>query len=199
MNLGSIDVGEPWVRGRAMIELGAHLDEFEPGLHAKVWNQLPTESAAVLDGALPTDWILASHTRLVIDGIVDQLGPRAPVLWSSLVQRRLIASPLMRGLVEVVKRLGGATPQRFLKALPRGWSNAYKGWCEVRLTGPLEGEPSSAEIVFDGVAPYLFEYRQHWIAIEGVLAGLVAAGGEVSTVEMLYAPELARITANVRW
>ena len=176
-------LAEPLIRGRAMIELLAHLDEFEPGLHERVMTRVPPASAEVITQALATDWILASHTRLVIDGIVAELGPRASWLWASLVQRRLMSSPLLAGLVGVVKRLGGASPQRFLKAVPRGWDNAYKGWCTVRL---IAVDTNHAEVVFEQVTSYLFEHRQHWIAIEGVLEGLVRAGGEIATVDLRF-------------
>lgn len=187
---------EPHVRGRAMIELIAHLDEFQPGLKGRVLARVPAADVEVLERALPTDWIPASHTRPVIDGIVAELGDRAPALWTSLVGVRLFRSPLLRGFVDTIVRLGGVSPGRFIKAMPRGWRNAYKDWCEPRVAQLKSNE---AFVEFVGVAPYLFEHRQHWIAIRGVLEGLVAAAHHKGQAEIQFEPERARVLAHVAW
>lgn len=179
-----------------MSELIAHMDEFRPGLQQRMWVHVCPETTEVLQHALPTDWIPAGRTRPVIDSVVSELGDDASELWTSLVQARLLGSPLLRGLVHVVQRLGGGSPHRFLKAMPRGWDNAYKGWGQVRL-GPTE--PRGATVDFDDVAPYLFEHRQHWIAIEGVIRGLVAAGGGQASVHMHFGSDTGRVTARADW
>ena len=187
---------EPLIRGRAMMELLAHLDEFELGLDAAVRDHVPASDLEVLDKALPTDWIRASHTRPVIDGIVAELRERAPELWSSLVTARLFPSPMLRTFVEAVVRIGGLSPTRFLKAMPRGWNNAYKDWCDPKLAG---SGSRTATVEFSQVAPYLFEHRQHWIAIEGVLCGLVAAAKEEGRVVMRFFPASKLVRAEVSW
>ncbi len=179
-----------------MLELIAHMDEFRPGLEARVWTAVPATSSEVLRHALPTDWIDAHHTRPVIDGVVAELDTEASELWASLVQARLLSSPLLRGLVHIVRRLGAASPHRFLKAMPRGWDNAYKGWCHVELIG---SERRAVSIEFCDVAPYLCDPLQHWIAIEGVLRGLVAAAGEEGKAELSFTPESSLVSARVEW
>jgi hypothetical protein len=187
---------EPSVRGRAMIELIAHLDELEPALRNRVLTHVSAPTISILERALATDWIRASHTREVIDGVVAELGERAPTLWASLVGARLFRSPLLRGFVDTIVRLGGLSPGRFIKAMPRGWKNAYKGWCEPRVA---KLDPQRAVVEFLDVAPYLFEHRQHWIAIQGVLEGLVAAAHRNGHAELTFEPARSRITAHVDW
>jgi hypothetical protein len=188
--------GMPRVRGRAMAELVKHLDEYEPGLEAKVRARTPTESMQAIDRALPTDWILASHTRSLIEAIMAELGSDSPRLWSSLVGRRLFRSPMLRGFIDTIVRLGGLSPVRFLKSLPRGWPAAYKDWCEPQVVTTADRK---ATVYFRDVAPYLLEHRQHWVAIEGVLMGLVAAAHEQATVTMSYRTDESLVIADVRW
>jgi hypothetical protein len=187
---------EPCVRGRALIELLAHLNEFQAGLYVRVRSHVPADDLEVLDNMRPTDWVLASHSRPVIDGIVRELGPRATELWISLTGARLLRTPLLGGFFDMLVRLGGMSPQRFIKSLPRGWGNAYRDWGEPHVTELGERE---ASVEFTDVAPYLFEHRQHWVAIEGVLVGLVNVANEKGTAEMHYDPVNRRVRATVRW
>ena len=84
----------------------------------------------------------------------------------------------------------------FLKSLPRGWGNAYRDWGDPQVTEIGERE---ATVDFIGVAPYLFEHRQHWVAIEGVLIGLVNVANEKGDAQLSYDPENARVNASVKW
>jgi hypothetical protein len=187
---------EPCVRGRALIELLAHMNEFQTGLYAKVRAEVPAGDLAVLDKMRPTDWVPASHSRPVIDGIIRELGPRATELWVSLVGARLLRTPLLGGFFDMLVRLGGMSPTRFLKSLPRGWGNAYRDWGEPQVTELGERQ---ASVEFIGVAPYLFEHRQHWVAIEGVLIGLVNVANERGEAALSFDPDNARVSASVRW
>lgn len=187
---------EPCVRGRALIELLAHMNEFQTGLYAKVRAHVPAADLAVLDNMRPTDWVLASHSRPVIDGICRELGPHATELWISLVGTRMLRTPLLGGFFDMLVRLGGMSPSRFLKSLPRGWGNAYRDWGDPQVT---ELSERSASVDFIGVAPYLFEHRQHWVAIEGVLIGLVNVANEKGEAVLTYDPDNARVQAVVRW
>jgi hypothetical protein len=187
---------EPCVRGRALIELLAHMNEFQAGLYDKVRAHVPAADLAVLDNMRPTDWIDASHSRPVIDGIIRELGPRATELWISLVGARLLRTPLLGGFFDMLVRLGGLTPSRFLKSLPRGWGNAYRDWGEPQVT---ELGERHVAVEFIRVAPYLFEHRQHWVAVEGALLGLVNVGNEKGEAELSYDPANQRVTATVRW
>jgi hypothetical protein len=187
---------EPCVRGRALIELLAHMNEFQTGLYAKVRSHVPAEDLEVLDKMRPTDWVAASHSRPVIDGIIRELGPRATELWVSLVGTRMLRTPLLGGFFDMLVRLGGMSPTRFIKSLPRGWGNAYRDWGEPHVTELGERE---AAVEFVDVAPYLFEHRQHWVAIEGVLIGLVNVANEKGGAEIHYDPANRRVRATVRW
>lgn len=184
------------MRGRALIELLAHMNEFQAGLYAKVRSQVPAADLAVLDKMRPTDWVPASHSRPVIDGIVRELGPRATELWVSLVGARLLRTPLLGGFFDMLVRLGGMSPGRFLKSLPRGWGNAYRDWGEPQVTELVERQ---ACFEFVDVAPYLFEHRQHWVAIEGVLIGLVNVANERGEAALSFDPDNRRVLATVRW
>jgi hypothetical protein len=187
---------EPCVRGRALIELLAHMDEFQAGLYGKVRAHTPAADLEVLDKMRPTDWVLASHSRPVIDGIIHELGPRATELWVSLVGTRMLRTPLLGGFFDMLVRLGGMSPSRFIKGLPRGWGNAYRDWGEPHVTELGERE---ASVEFVDVAPYLFEHRQHWVAIEGVLIGLVNVANEKGEAQLHYEPANRRVRANVHW
>jgi hypothetical protein len=187
---------EPSVRGRALIELLAHMNEFQTGLYAKVRAHVPAADLEVLDKMRPTDWVAASHSRPVIDGIIAELGPRATELWVSLVGARMLRTPLLGGFFDMLVRLGGMSPARFLKSLPRGWGNAYRDWGEPHVTELGERE---ALVEFVDVAPYLFEHRQHWVAVEGVLIGLVNVANEKGEAELRYDPANQRVHATVRW
>jgi hypothetical protein len=187
---------EPCVRGRALIELLAHMNEFQAGLYAKVREHVPAADLEVLDNMRPTDWVAASHSRPVIDGIIRELGPHATELWISLVGSRLLRTPLLGGFFDMLVRLGGMTPSRFLKSLPRGWGNAYRDWGDPQVTELGERQ---AVVDFVGVAPYLFEHRQHWVAVEGALLGLVHVGNEKGEAELTYDPAKSRVRATVRW
>lgn len=187
---------EPSVRGRALIELLAHMNEFQTGLHGKVRSHVPAADLEVLDGMRPTDWVAASHSRPVIDGIIHELGPKATELWVSLVGARMLRTPLLGGFFDMLVRLGGMSPARFIKSLPRGWGNAYRDWGEPHVT---ELDERQALVEFVDVAPYLFEHRQHWVAIEGVLIGLVNVANEKGEAELHFDPEHRRVRANVRW
>jgi hypothetical protein len=187
---------EPCVRGRALIELLAHMNEFQTGLYAKVRAQVPAADLTVLDKMRPTDWVLASHSRPVIDGIIHELGPRSTELWVSLVGARLLRTPLLGGFFDMLVRLGGMSPTRFLKSLPRGWGNAYRDWGDPQVTELGERQ---ASVEFTEVAPYLFEHRQHWVAIEGVLIGLVNVANEKGEALLTYEPDKRRVQADVRW
>ena len=127
---------------------------------------------------------------------MTELGDRAPEVWSSLVSKRLFDTPFLGGFFDMLVRLGGVSPKRFLKAFPRGWTNAYKGWGTLEVT---RAEDHHVRIEFREVAPYLFEHRQHWLAIRGVLLGIVTLANEEGEVELRYAPEDARVEAIVRW
>ena len=187
---------EPCIRGRALIELLGHLNEFEPGLYPRVRAHVPAEDLEVLDKMRPTDWIAASHSRPVIDGIIHELGPRAVDLWVSLIGARMLRTPLLGGFFDMLVRLGGMSPSRFIKSLPRAWGNAYRDWGEPTVTELGERE---AMVEFVGVAPYLFEHRQHWIALEGVLIGLAKMAEQKGEVSMVYDPANQRVQASVRW
>lgn len=187
---------EPSVRGRALIELLAHMNEFQTGLYAKVRSHVPAEDLAVLDSMRPTDWVAASHSRPVIDGIIAELGSHAIELWVSLVGARMLRTPLLGGFFDMLVRLGGMSPARFIKSLPRGWGNAYRDWGDPQVSELGERE---ALVEFVDVSPYLFEHRQHWIAVEGVLIGLVNVANEKGEAVLDHDPHHRRVRATVRW
>jgi len=187
---------EPSVRGRALIELLAHMNEYQTGLYAEVRGHVPASDLEVLDSMRPTDWVAASHSRPVIDGIIHELGPRATDLWVSLVGTRLLRTPLLGGFFDMLVRLGGMSPTRFIKSLPRGWGNAYRDWGDPVVT---ELDDRKAQVDFVNVPPYLFEHRQHWIAVEGALIGLVNVANEKGEAELHYDPDNRRVRADVRW
>ena len=173
------------------------LDDFRPGFEATIRARVPDESLAAIDDALPTDWIPGPHTRAVIDAVVEELGrDEAPTLWRELVSRKMIRSPLIRGLVQTVSALGGQSPKTLLKALPRGWRNAYRDFGRPKIVSSNRGE---MDLVFEGVPAYLFHYRQHWVAIEGVLLGLVKTGGGEGRVSLRFEPEERSVYALVTW
>ena len=125
------------------------MNEFQAGLYAKVRAQVPAADLEVLDNMRPTDWIAASHSRpVILDGIIRELGPRATELWVSLVGTRLLRTPLLGGFFDMLVRLGGMTPSRFLKSLPRGWGKAYRDWGEPEVTELGERKPSSISSVW---------------------------------------------------
>lgn len=192
----TLSAHEPSVRGRALIELLAHMNEFEAGLLQRVRTHVPDEDLEILDHMRPTDWIPASRSRAVIDGIIAELGPRATRLWVSLVGARMVRTPLLGGFFDMLVRLGGMSPERFIKSLPRGWGNAYRDWGEPEV---VEMGEAHARIEFTAVAPYLFEHRQHWIAVEGVLLGLIDVGNRKGEAELEFDPDAHRVEAHVRW
>src|SRR5690606_16365096 len=120
-----------------------------------------------------------------IDGIIAELGSHASELWISLVGARMLRTPLLGGFFDMLVRLGGMSPARFIKSLPRGWGNAYRDWGDPQVSELGERE---ALVEFTDVSPYLFEHRQHWIAVEGVLIGLVNVANEKGEAELHYQP-----------
>lgn len=188
---------EPAVRARAMKDSIAFLAEFEEGFERKIAARLDPAVLETIDRALPTDWLPGPITRQVVDAVVEEVGEhRAPELWSELMQRRLIKSPMLRGLIDVLNRIGGTSPKTFLKALPRGWANAYRDFGEPEI---VRTEAREAEVVWRGVPDYLFEHRQHWIAVRGALRGLVKAGGGDGDITLSFDPQAHEVRGHVSW
>ncbi len=175
----------------------AFLAEFEDGFERKIAARLDPAVLEAIDRALPTDWLPGPITRQVVDAVVEEVGEaRAPELWSELMQRRLIKSPMLRGLIDVLNRIGGTSPKTFLKALPRGWANAYRDFGEPEI---VRSEAREAEVVWRGVPDYLFEHRQHWIAVRGALRGLVKAGGGDGDITLSFDPAAHEVRGHVSW
>lgn len=188
---------EPAVRARAMKDSIAFLAEFAEGFDAKIAARLDPGVLAAIDRALPTDWLPGPITRQVVDAVVEELGEqRAPELWCELMHRRLVKSPMLRGLIEVLNRIGGTSPRTFLKALPRGWANAYRDFGQPEI---LSSEAHHAEVVWRSVPDYLFVHRQHWIAVQGALKGLVKAGGAEGRVALSFDPDAHEVRGDLSW
>ena len=188
---------EPAVRARAMKDSIEFLAEFEDGFDAKIRARLDPRVWDAIDHALPTDWLPGPITRQVVDAVVEELGPeRAPELWSELMHRRLIKAPMLRGLIEVLNRIGGTSPRTFLKALPRGWANAYRDFGVPEIAASSQ---NGATVIWRDVPDYLFEHRQHWIAVRGALQGLVKAGGAEGQCTLTFVPDAHEVHGELSW
>lgn len=188
---------EPAVRGRAMKDSIEFLAEFEEGFERRIRARLDPRVWDAIERALPTDWLPGPITRQVVDAVVEELGPeRAPELWSELMHRRLIKSPMLRGLIEVLNRIGGTSPRTFLKALPRGWANAYRDFGVPEIAS---SSSNAATVIWREVPDYLFEHRQHWIAVRGALQGLVKAGGAEGQLQLTFLPESHEVRGELVW
>lgn len=187
----------PAVRARAIQESLVFLDEFAEGLAPRVRARMAPESLAIIEGALPMDWLDAPHTREVIDAVIAELGEaRAPELWRELMVHRLVQSPLLKGIIGLLNRINGQSPWTMMKALPRGWGNAYRDFGIPSLD---RRGPGDVQVTWEAIPDYLFEHRQHWVAIRGVLEGLVMSGGQSGEVTLAFEPDQRVIRAQVRW
>ena len=187
----------PAVRARALKDTLEFLDAHRPELARTMEVELDPETLCTIREALPMDWISASMSRGLIEVIVTALGSAEGThVWRDLVTYTLRHSSVIGPLISVATTVGLAAPWSFVKQVPRGWENTYRGYGvpEVVRTGD-----HAARVTWRGVPSYLFDHPVHYVAIRGALIGVVELSGHTTTAEFSMRREEQAVEAALEW
>jgi hypothetical protein len=159
----------PAARASAARDNVAHVEVYRPGALAQVRAMIPEASLAAIDTTPAISWLEFEHDHWLMDATMAVLGREAAVECWRRSLAHLIERPLLRNFVEGSLRLFGSKPGKVLKMIPKGWTLAYRDFCNPRFE--LLGE-TSAEIRFENVAPQAFESEGYLHCWHGICHGV---------------------------
>jgi hypothetical protein len=155
----------PAARASAARDNLSLVEVYRPGAVAQIRGLIPPESLEIIDNTPGFSWLEFEHDHWLMDGTLEVLGRHdAVACWRQGVAQ-LIERPLLRNFVEGSLRLFGTRPGKVIRMIPKGWSLAYRDFCNPTFVSLGE---NAAEIRFEGVAPQTFEsegYLHCWHAV----------------------------------
>ncbi len=152
------------------------MDDFEPGLEARVRQALPAWVRDAIDGAAATNWLPIATTRHLIDTVFTILGPeRAPNLWRHFALHNFVRTPLLRTFIESMLRLAGLSPHTFIARIVRAWDTTYRDFGRLTLE-PVQ-RPRHMVLTLRDLPSAFMDEHNYFAAIGGALAGFIAIAG----------------------
>jgi hypothetical protein len=155
----------PAARASAARDNLSLVDVYRPGAMAQVRSLIPPESLEAIDKTAGVSWLEFEHDHWLMDCTLEVLGREDAVeCWRQAVAQ-LIERPLLRNFVEGTLRLFGTRPGKVIRMIPKGWSLAYRDFCNPAFVSLGE---NAAEIRFEDVAPQAFQsegYLHCWHAV----------------------------------
>ncbi|RMG99031.1 MAG: hypothetical protein D6705_04380 [Deltaproteobacteria bacterium] len=188
----------PLVRARATQDMLAVIDEFEPGLEAKLRAKAPPEALARVEEAASTAYLPTRVTSQVVLAAVDLVGKeRAVKLWRFFFVRRYGRSPILRAIVSGALRLFGISPASLYRQVQRNWHTTYRNMCVPSVYLP---DANRAVVHLRDVHPEILEeYPDYLLALQGGLEGMTEMAGADGASTMTIDRDAREVQIEITW
>ncbi len=188
----------PLTRARNTKELLRALDEYEPGLAAKVRAKTSAEALDAVEGAASTAFLPTGLVAEILLPLIETVGKdRAIDLWRFFLVRRYAGTPLLRPIILGAFRLFGLSPASVFRQLPRAWHLLYRNLAIPSVFFPDERR---AVIHLRDVHPeVLEEYPDLMLSLQGGLEGVTELAGADGTSTMRIDKDARVVEILITW
>lgn len=187
----------PAIRARAAQSSIAYTRSQEPVRTDQMLAAVPADARDRILNTPKTGFIAIEDDRYLCEQWIPTFGrERALELLAGGVAATF-ETPLFRPMIQGAIRVLGANPRSFLKLVPRGWGQTYRGYSLPPRV--LESAEGRAVVAFEQVHPLVFEVPSYFFTWSGVFHAIYRVCNVKGEAPWTEERSASRVTYELRW